>query len=574
MLNGDNRLLKRAENAKNRTEIAGLKEEAMSVVTGRQIDRTAGIPHTASLEADLKKELKNVEVVPANGLSDVCYVTQGNLEITVYDDGEIQEGKTEIWDGQKISSPEFKEENGVWNWYIYTPSQLKFLADFVNASDGDGTKLPDSLKDYVKAEYQSVTMTPQTTIHLMNNLDLGARQTNGTKTAGTEWISIGEDNTKVKDKLGTFEGNNHIIKGIYINNDKSFQGLFGNSNAIKNLTIKDSYIKGGLLVGGIVARIRQGEINNCHNVNTTIESIRDDLCYSGGIVGQMSASTGIYNCTNSGEIKGNGSNLGGITGSTLSGVTIGNCTNKGNIEGGTKSCYGGITGLANARGCIIGCTNKGDVTGCNSVGGIAGENAGSIDNCVNEGNINTDTYQAGGIAGVSGAEKINTKITNCINKGRITGKSMNIGGIVGWSLNLELSKCCNSGVIMGALENVGGICGIINLSTFEQCYNEGNVTGKTMVGGIVGRLNCTSSNDSCTVTKCYNKGKIMGTLGNSEIIGYMDEGKHTLNNLYYLKKDTNIKKAIGNQDDNTELKIMEVNEDLNYERFKIWIEEQ
>ena len=37
-------------------------------------------------------------------------------------------GKTSIWDGASTESPKFKE----FNWYIYTPAQLKFLADFVN----------------------------------------------------------------------------------------------------------------------------------------------------------------------------------------------------------------------------------------------------------------------------------------------------------------------------------------------------------------------------------------------------------------------------------------------------------
>ena len=136
--------------------------------------------------------------------------------------------------------------------------------------------MPENLKSMVtNAGYDAneITMTIDTTIYLMNNLDLGARQTNGTKTSGPDWIPIGTIKKNVQDKLGTFEGNNCTITGVYINNNASFEALFGYSNVINNLTIKDSYIKGNSGIAGIVAFLLQS-IENCHNKNTIVYGSR------------------------------------------------------------------------------------------------------------------------------------------------------------------------------------------------------------------------------------------------------------------------------------------------------------
>lgn len=51
-----------------------------------------------------------------------------------------------------------------------------------------------------------------------------------------------------------FDGNGHIVSGVYINNEKNNQGLFGECNGtIKNVGVLDSYIHGSGNVGGIIA---------------------------------------------------------------------------------------------------------------------------------------------------------------------------------------------------------------------------------------------------------------------------------------------------------------------------------
>lgn len=84
--------------------------------------------------------------------------------------------------------------------------QLKFLADFVNNGNSiNGTEYGADLNSYVTqagVDPSTVTMTPDTTIYLMNNLDLGARQTNGKLIGGESWTPIGGQNQLI----AKFEG--------------------------------------------------------------------------------------------------------------------------------------------------------------------------------------------------------------------------------------------------------------------------------------------------------------------------------------------------------------------------------
>ena len=167
----------------------------------------------------------------------------------------------------QIECPEFKKENNIWNWYIYTPGQLKFLADFVNNGNNlTGTENGTDLTSYVPTDTE-VTMTEETTIYLMNNLDLGAKPGDGTtkeekwETTANEnvkWIPIGtytEENTK---KLrGIFEGNNYSIRGVYVNREENNNGVFGYANSIQNLVVQSSYIKGGHNTGGIAGLVNR-----------------------------------------------------------------------------------------------------------------------------------------------------------------------------------------------------------------------------------------------------------------------------------------------------------------------------
>ena len=510
-LTGDSGILSNAEKAKDKTDQATLKEEVSLKVIEDELDTQ----NQLTIEDRLNK-IENAKVEKIR--EDTFYVTRNKATYTVYETGELIEGKA-VWDGETIESPEFKEsESKVFNWYIYTPAQLKFLADYVNQGRTVETLTTEQRNLLIEAGYnpEDVTMTEDTIVYLMNDLDLGAREVNGEwenqiirqdgdeveKNENFTWTPIG--NTKANTLIATFEGNGKTIKGVYINADTNFNGIFGNAYSIKNLTIENSYIKGGICTAGIVGALRSGTVENCHNINTTVILIEGEYVNVGGVVGQISSNISgkVLNCSNTGTIIARGIYSSGAT------------------------TAGGVVGLAGIGSTVNNCYNEGTVesSGGNNTGGVVGA---------------ADPY---------------TTISECYNTGSVTGMGYQIGGIVGVLASED---------------------GIVTNSKVEKCYNSGSVScSGGIVGGIVGALK--GSSGQGTVIQCYSKGEVTGTTGVGAVIGLQvnTTGLNTLKNLYYL--DTVAIggiRAISNQEDDEENKIMSTTENItSYKQFLEWIQ--
>ena len=516
VLGGDDGIIKRAQESKDKTEQSELEED----VDVAYIEYEGQLRKSNNLEYYLNKIQKaNVEKLAG----DTWYVTRGNAKVTVSDDGEKQEGRTEIWDGTSTDCPEFKE----FNWYIYTAGQLKFLADFVN----NGNTLTAEQETMItSAGYRAsdVTMTETTTVYLMNNLDLGAREANGnwetTENEAKKWTPIGT--TSALKLLGTFEGNNHSIKGVYVNQTANCAGLFGNSNTIQNLTIANSYIKGGNYTGGLVGfNLTGGTIKHCYNNNTIVIEIGNYVggiaglsygtiseCENNGVINGYGSYAGgiagleygtIIDCNNSGKIIGNAEYVGGVAGALYTGSSIIECKNSGTVTG-SGDRVGGIAGTANSNSLISQCTNTGAVTGsAGDVGGIAGLIGGTVEKSVNSGIVKQKggTESLGGVVGEIGIN-CTAKILNCYNTGKIIEEGNNIsgvGGIIGWVSTTNTQGEISHNYSIGQIEikgsnvtNVGGAIGRYATTTFEinnNYYelNKSNVTlnelgeGKTAI---------------------------------------------------------------------------------------------
>lgn len=425
------------------------------------------------------------------------------------------------WGGTTTELPEFKnnETTNKFDWYIYNEPQMKFFANFVNQTL---TAQDEKLMSDKNVTAEDIAITEETTIYLMNDLDLGARfDENGKLTLGVEWVPVG----KKKTLLGTFEGNNHYIKGVYVNSDTKFCGIFGNTNTIKNLTVKNSYIEGSNCTGGIAGAVRGGTVEHCHNMNTTVVLKEGNMSVA-GIVGQSSVS--IENCTNTGTIYayGRASNdltqAGGIVGYGI-GSSISNCINKGNV--------------------------------------ISGEEAG---------------LYVGGICGSTGADYVVT-ISDCKNEGKVSGVAVT-GGIIGLlSTKGIVERCSNVGDIFAIQQSAAGIAGQMNQkngqsnSIVRLCYNSGNISGGPELGGIVAFF-CGQSQQG-TVENCYSKGTITTTDNDKgAIIGkkIQADGNATFNNLYYL--NTIGLYAINNNQSYESDTVKAVENDIKtYEEFLEWI---
>ncbi len=190
----------------------------------------------------------------------------------------------------------------------------------------------------------------------------------------------------------------------------------------------------------------------------------------------------VKNLTVSGTIKVTGEKkcVGGICGENSG--SIRNCSFRGTIEGKTET--GGIAGINTATGSISGCSSHGNISGYYSTGGIAGKNHGSISNCSNQAGINNkiswveqdDENSFDWITGLGSDEDL--VIQSGVDTGGIAGFS---DGVISASSNFAAIGYEHTGY------NVGGIVGRQSGVTL-LCRNEGKVLGRKDIGGIVGQM--------------------------------------------------------------------------------------
>jgi len=298
--------------------------------------------------------------------------------------------KSSVWDGSVATS--FSDGTGTEEdpYLIKTASELAYLAQTVN----NGYTYKD---EYIKLEQDIV----------LNDANKKYWRVNAIK-----WMPIGieypvdSSTSSSYEFKGCFDGAGHTISGIYIDNSSKYQGLFGMSDGIiKNINIRNSYIKGGSWTGSVVGR-NEGSVINCSNTGFVFGT--DE--YIGGIIGRnfgYSYDTKVTSCYNAGFVYGLGNYVGGICGysenSTNSDV-IDFCYNTGQVYG-ASDCVGGITGSNNAL--IQNCYNTGQIYASDYAGGITGINNATINMCYNAGNVK-GVYYYGGISG-----RNNSTVKNC-----------------------------------------------------------------------------------------------------------------------------------------------------------------
>lgn len=154
-------------------------------------------------------------------------------------------------------------------------------------------------------------------------------------------------------------------------------------------------------------------------------------------------------------------------------------------------------------------------------GGIAGSNAGTIENCFNYSTIKS-IYYTGGIAGGNRGT-----IQTCGNVGEILGENHS-GGITAANNGGTVTKSFNNGTVTGVMR-VGGIIGT-NYGVIRSCYNNGNVEGGVSIGGLVGFQNSSGTNN---FTACYNIGYVKGVQQYGAVVG-----TNQLGDLTYCYYDT------------------------------------
>ena len=164
--------------------------------------------------------------------------------------------------------------------------------------------------------------------------------------------------------------------------------------------------------------------------------------------------------------------VGGICGDNLGSIT--NCHNSGivNVNGGASTYVGGICGRNWNKGSIESCSNSGAVGGGSNVGGICGWNYdGSITSCSNSGAVGGGSGFSSTVGGICGKNSNDGSIMTSSNSGAVGGSGTDIGGLCGFNESGSIENCSNSGTVTGSGSNVGGICGYNSFEgSITNCY--------------------------------------------------------------------------------------------------------
>ena len=282
---------------------------------------------------------------------------------------------------------------------------------------------------------------------------------------------------------GTFDGNNHVISGIYSTGDCLFKTLTEEA-VVKDLTITDSYFREAASDISVIAETNKGLISNCVSEATIeVDDNNGALTHYGGKNISVFANNNegiIENCVSRGLIKADLSPwegsyyIAGIAGAS-SGV-IRQCVNECNFDiqhqggdsGGKYPHYfiGGVLGSwfsssnANAKYLLEDCYNGGDILV------YGGEKKSNV------------MIVVGGIIGHSiaydGEMQPIFKINSCYNTGSLTIKDLN----------------CNDANWLYA---IGGIAG--TASVFSNCYNIGYINAEDKTATFQNASNLGSAGD-------------------------------------------------------------------------------
>ena len=251
-----------------------------------------------------------------------------------------------------------------------------------------------------------------------NDLSINCTLTDNIDLTGKEWTPIGDYDNRY---TGTFDGGNHTITGLTINQYGSYVGMIDfldSGGTVQNLTLENVNITGGNIVGSVV----------------------------GDNHGTVTA------CTASGNVSGTYS-IGGVVGYNNGTVTA--CYHvSGNVSG-TYS-IGGVAGENN--GTMTACYHaSGNVSGTSGIGGVVGTNkSGTLTACYATGNVTGNGSGTIYVGGVTGTNKSGT-LTACYHaNGTVSGPAGTTGGVVGYNNDTVTACYWGSNPDTGIGYNEGG----------------------------------------------------------------------------------------------------------------------
>lgn len=230
--------------------------------------------------------------------------------------------------------------------------------------------------------------------------------------------------------------------------------------------------------------------------------------------------------------------VGDLAGSNIDGI-ITNCYSIGRTVGSSQSRYiGGLVG--ENGGSMSNCFSMYQIrtyqevdnsspvdyiSGYSYVGGLVGRNYGSMCNCYSTAAVGGGSTSFGGLVGFNSGT-----IRNCFATGTASGGS-SVGGFVGSNVG-NIINCYSTGQVNGSHLLIGGLVGR-NSGSISKCYSTGVTSGSSIsqwVGGLVG------DNDSGgSISNCFTTGAV-NVSANGEYVGGLVGGNYnsSISNCYSI----------------------------------------
>lgn len=414
------------------------------------------------------------------------------------------------------------DNTGHTRYYDIVPNKAPFVGSEANPFTIDSLANLKDFRDGINSgsdfTYKRFTITRlhgvMDTIHWKQTADIDM--------GNTEWTPIGKDSTIKNSFRGIYDGGDHQIQNLKLQENQINQAFFRYPNGtIQNLVMMNPQnfeYQGNSAI--LATFVMGGTIDNCSVT---------------------------YNNDAGKNLSFNGSNCGGLVGWVgypvsdpyvpAGYVTISNCHNDCNITNSDTVHFGGVVGHVYADSCsIIRCYNTGDLIAkeptnestrpdnWGSIGGVvgicedgSGPNKATVTFCYNTGNI---TGRSGFIGGVVGLATEKHSISHCFNTGNVTGVQtrkldfFTVGGVVA-PYNATVRYCFNAGKVTvndnnNVITYAQGVAGVN--SYCEHCFNVGEITnGNTThgeAGGVAGHSVYGGDNLRGTASYCYNANRV------------------------------------------------------------------
>ncbi len=392
----------------------------------------------AKEETEIANEKEIVEKATVQAMGNNKYGNIEENELQKQLDKETDEGKTEVTDIGNEFEIYFKDTNRYYavdkNGNILgqlEPVTDPYPGDITRDEEGN-TLTGDSKEDAYQINCIEDLVEYSKVMNSINAMSYGNKYVKLCRNLNFKSkLSYADDTTTIYDEFLGGDGNTSLMEQLS-ENGKGFYPINGGPS--KNINIAKEFDGQGYALRNIY-------------INQELDA---------GLIGKA-GSIHIENLEITGKIISKTGNAGGICGMPGRNSEIMNCKNKAIIKSDSSNA-GGIIGAGSAL--VKNSYNYGDIFAEKDAGGISGSGNGFIvQNCVNMGDIISNTGTAGGILGNFNATTGEVSIYNSYNIGEIHAER-EAGGIMGYIYaSARIENVYNIGEIKSNVNYAGGIIG-------------------------------------------------------------------------------------------------------------------